>query len=201
MLATDIPDEYCLAGWVSYVAASGTFVKDASATIPTGVSGIPNGWTVINWNDESYANVLDIVLANKQDDSLTIVPNDEWSASAYPASDWEPVGVVVIPGAHGYIKDGEGTTNQCAMISLKPMSYSTPETGATSEVSMCWGGYGTDISGKSDGLGRYDSYSSNGLLNYNKLVVTPSGNIKETSELSSSSSAYLPRQASVNGNV
>ena len=24
MLATDIPDEYCLAGWVSYVAANGT---------------------------------------------------------------------------------------------------------------------------------------------------------------------------------
>lgn len=46
MLATDVSAYNCLAEWVDGVATSGTFVKDASATLPTGSSGIPDGWTV-----------------------------------------------------------------------------------------------------------------------------------------------------------
>ena len=46
MLATDISATNCLASWVDGVAASGTFIKDANTTIPTGTSGIPSGWTV-----------------------------------------------------------------------------------------------------------------------------------------------------------
>ena len=34
--------------WVSNVAASGTFTKVAGATWPTGTSGIPSGWTVVD---------------------------------------------------------------------------------------------------------------------------------------------------------
>lgn len=38
-----------LTGWVNGVAASGTFVKNAAmASLPTGVNGIPDGWTVID---------------------------------------------------------------------------------------------------------------------------------------------------------
>lgn len=35
-----------LAIWVSSVSSSGTFIKATGVTIPTGVSGIPEGWTV-----------------------------------------------------------------------------------------------------------------------------------------------------------
>ena len=45
MLATHIPSS-CMEYWVYGVAPSGTFVKDASATLPTGIDGIPDGWTV-----------------------------------------------------------------------------------------------------------------------------------------------------------
>ena len=49
MLATDISANSCLTNWVVGVASSGTFVKNASMTsLPSGVSGIPNGWTVEN---------------------------------------------------------------------------------------------------------------------------------------------------------
>jgi hypothetical protein len=48
MLATDISATYCLDHWVDGVAATGTFTKAASATIPNGVDGIPAGWTVDN---------------------------------------------------------------------------------------------------------------------------------------------------------
>ena len=46
MIATDVSANGCLSSWVTDVASSGTFVKDASTTLPTGVDGIPDGWTV-----------------------------------------------------------------------------------------------------------------------------------------------------------
>ena len=46
MLATDVSATDCLTAWVTNVASSGTFIKDASTTLPTGDNGIPNGWTV-----------------------------------------------------------------------------------------------------------------------------------------------------------
>lgn len=46
-LATDISAMYCITNWVSGVAATGTFVKESSASNwPTGQSGIPQGWTI-----------------------------------------------------------------------------------------------------------------------------------------------------------
>ena len=46
-LATNMLSDYCTSGWVSGVASTGTFVKDASMTDWTaGSDGIPNGWTV-----------------------------------------------------------------------------------------------------------------------------------------------------------
>ena len=50
MLAEDISASNCLTNWVRDVASSGTFTKAASMTsLPTGVNGIPNGWTVVDY--------------------------------------------------------------------------------------------------------------------------------------------------------
>lgn len=46
MLATDVSGSGCLINWVKDVAATGTFVKTTGVSIPTGVNGIPEGWTV-----------------------------------------------------------------------------------------------------------------------------------------------------------
>ena len=54
MLATNISASDCLYNWVSGVASSGTFVRHADMTsLPTGASGIPSGWTVVNDGEES----------------------------------------------------------------------------------------------------------------------------------------------------
>ena len=45
-LATNITASDCTNGWLADVSPSGTFVKDASMSWPSGDSGIPNGWTV-----------------------------------------------------------------------------------------------------------------------------------------------------------
>jgi hypothetical protein len=50
MLATNISASYCLTNWVYGISSSGTFVKHPSMTsLPNGVSGIPNGWTVVDY--------------------------------------------------------------------------------------------------------------------------------------------------------
>lgn len=46
-LATDISASNCLEYWVLNISPTGTFVKKAGVTWPTGASGIPSGWTVI----------------------------------------------------------------------------------------------------------------------------------------------------------
>ena len=48
MLATDVSATGCLYLWTSNVASKGTFVKHPDTQLPTGTSGIPNGWTVEN---------------------------------------------------------------------------------------------------------------------------------------------------------
>lgn len=46
-LATNISATYCLYKWVAGVPSGGTFVKKEGVTWPTGGSGIPSGWNVI----------------------------------------------------------------------------------------------------------------------------------------------------------
>lgn len=46
MLATDISASDCLYHWTTEVADNGTFVKAKGVTLPSGTSGIPEGWTV-----------------------------------------------------------------------------------------------------------------------------------------------------------
>lgn len=50
-LATDISAVGCLTDWLYAVADQGVFVKDADTQWPTGSSGIPDGWTVMNDGD------------------------------------------------------------------------------------------------------------------------------------------------------
>lgn len=51
MLATDISASDCLDNWVVYVPPTGTFVKHPDMdSLPTGKNGIPEGWTVIDYD-------------------------------------------------------------------------------------------------------------------------------------------------------
>ena len=53
MLATDISAEKCLYYWLDCVSATGTFTKSPSMTsLPSGYSGIPEGWEVKDYTEE-----------------------------------------------------------------------------------------------------------------------------------------------------
>ena len=45
---TQQTDTDSTSNWVSSVSATGTFTKPAGTSIPTGTSGIPSGWTVVD---------------------------------------------------------------------------------------------------------------------------------------------------------
>lgn len=143
----------------------------------------------------STAETLDVVFANKNTDELKIARNGNWDLNKYPKETWEPIGVVVIPGEHEVLKDGTGEQNQCGVMSLVTMNYSTPESGGKYNQGIYWGGYGIDISGKSDGLSRYDSVT-NGLTNYNKVnYVGSNGNVNAEIQGTRDYRAYLPSDA------
>ena len=46
-LATNISASNCTLNWLQGVSPTGTFVKKAGVTWPSGASGIPSGWTVV----------------------------------------------------------------------------------------------------------------------------------------------------------
>lgn len=180
-----------------------TFIKETGTLFHKGKEFLQPRWKEIGEPpvNSSTANTLDVVFANKETGKLKI--DGDWSIEKYPTDIWEPIGIVVIPGDHGVLKDGTGTINQCGVMSIVPMSYNTPEVGATTEGLMYWGGYGPemglgdDITGKSDGLNRYDSIND-GLKNYNRVACDTSASNTST-RLSDTNLTYLPRQGSIGG--
>lgn len=81
----------------------------------------------------------DVLLWDKTNQRKLFTSSD--NLSNYPADSYNPIGVVVVPGSHNVYGDGS-----CGVMSLKAMNCSTPSAGSTSEQSMYWGSYGTDIS-------------------------------------------------------
>ena len=134
--------------------------------------------------DPALTNAMDICFYNSATNDLEFYGNSEAITliedSAF-RNTHTPIGIVVVPGSHDRYGIGQG----CAIMSLKSMSYSDPDNGATSETKMYWGGYGTDISG---------------LTNYNHVITTSSNTTNtESGGLSNADNAYLPRQGSVDG--
>ena len=111
----------------------------------------------------------DYCFYDKTADKIIIVDQTKWSADKYPSNKCTPIGIVVVPGTHNVYGDGS-----CGVMSLKPMNCSTPSTGGTSEQSMYWGEYGTDISA---------------LSNLNQV---PTGNTSNGIPTGQTSYAYLP---------
>lgn len=122
--------------------------------------------------DVSKAVAGDVCLYNKTTDKLLIVEAAKFNITEYPSSNYSPVGVVVIPGNHNVYGDGS-----CGVMSLKEMSYSTPDTGSTSYQNMYWGQYGVDISN---------------MTNYNQVCYVGSNGSVNKDVQGVTTAAYLP---------
>lgn len=146
----------------------------------------------------SEAEACDVVFANKETEELIIAR--EWDENIFPPDKYEPIGIVVIPGSHGVLKDGSGTRNQCGVISLRAMNPDFPEDGKIGGQQVCyWGKNNTNIANKSDGLYRYDS-TTIGLKNYAYAAADtePSNTAKK---LVTFSGGWLPEETSSNSSA
>lgn len=128
----------------------------------------------------SQAEACDVVFANKSTEEVIIVREEK----NWPSADkYEPIGVVVVPGEHGVLKDNNGN-NQCGVMSIVPMSCANPNAGGNSNEQMYWGVYNSDISG---------------LKNYTRVVATSKNTSNVATGFSDSYDTYLPRQGSIGG--
>ena len=73
MLATDISAANCLFYWVMNVSSTGTFTKSPEmTTLPTGIHGIPDGWTVVDYGAVDYSQEY-MTLSALGDGEITII--------------------------------------------------------------------------------------------------------------------------------
>ena len=104
-------------------------------------------------------------------------------------SDYEPIGIVVIPASCSNIlyPEGDVRRGKNIIMSLKAMNYTTPDTGGTTNQYIYWGGYGTDIS-----LTNYDvvNYYSDGVSSQKTLSTTSYAYLPSDAFTSTASNAY-----------
>lgn len=117
--------------------------------------------------DPSLAPPLSIVLANKEEDEkLIIVEENKYNRTRFPKDVFEPIGIVVIPGEHGVLKDENGK-NQCGVMALEH---------ATTNDTMQWGD-----DGEIPGLKPYTNFTDTGdvdgkiaiKLGYGSYAILP----------------------------
>ena len=81
MLATDISTPSCLYNWVYNISSTGTFVKHPDMTsLPTSVSGIPSGWTVV---DNVESNLITFTVIDKDYQAEEGMTWNQWLNSEY----------------------------------------------------------------------------------------------------------------------
>ena len=92
-------------------------------------------------------------------------------------SDYEPIGIVVIPASCSNIlyPEGDVRRGKNIIMSLAPMNYTTPDTGGSSSQAMYWGGYGTDTSLTNfNVVNKYDSTTEQSTISTNSYACLPS---------------------------
>ena len=88
----------------------------------------------------SASTVADICLVDNSTLAKYIVDADKYDIDLFPAEQYTPIGIVVVPASH----TDDGTAR---VMSLAAMNPSTPDSGSTEgHPIIYWGGYGYDIS-------------------------------------------------------
>jgi len=83
---------------------------------------------------------MSVLFVNKNDTTQKeIFKEEDWPS----ASDWTPIGIVVVPASHNRYGDG---TNGIMSLGCLNTDGTMQTTGTTDNVTMQWGGYGTDTS-------------------------------------------------------
>ena len=125
MLATDISATDCLKGWLTNVFSTGAFIKASQmTTLPKGTSGIPNGWQVQNYGEETIDNTPYITFTADAEQTLSMTKAVATLEYSVNGGDWKELGTnfVTFGGTKGNLKlRGKNSNGTAESIS----SYST----------------------------------------------------------------------------
>lgn len=81
-----------------------------------------------------------VVLCNKTSGGKVKVKATTGMNKTYPADQWEPIGIIVIPASNTVVTHKGAGKGKDIMLSLKYMNYNTPDSGGSAQGIM-WGGY------------------------------------------------------------
>lgn len=128
---------------------------------------------------------LKVVFHSTKDSKLILVEAEGLTAQDYlmkfPKDIYTPIGIVVVPGEHGILKDGRDVnTNHMGVMSLVNMDPNNPEKGTNSNPKVSWGYYRLNIDSLSD-----DNYV---------VYVDPSKPTKKKGHITISRSLEFPHQ-------
>ena len=109
-----------------------------------------------------------VVLCNKTSGEKVKVKATTGMNKTYPADQWEPIGIIVIPASNTVVTHkGAGKD---IMLSLKYMNYSTPDSGGSAQ-SIMWGGYNPATD--EPGITNYQKSVKIDLSDENVVVADP----------------------------
>ena len=123
MLATDVSANSCLTYWLYGVSSTGTFIKSTNMpSLPAGASGIPPGWTIVNYEETDKTPYLTFT-ANKAQ-TLTIPQPIKTLEYSVNGSDWAELSTITVTfgGEHGKLQLRGKSLNGTATSSY---SYAT----------------------------------------------------------------------------
>lgn len=111
-----------------------------------------------------------VVLCNKTSGEKVKVKATTGMNKTYPADQWEPIGIIVIPASNTVVTHKGVGKGKDIMLSLKYMNYSTPDSGGSAQ-SMRWGGYNPATD--EPGITNYQKSVKIDLSDENVVVVDP----------------------------
>ena len=181
MLATDISATDCLSNWLSGVSETGTFIKESGVLIPSGPSGIPEGWNVVVFGGdtsggttESGSTNLDLTgyfsIKNTGNDVLTITSPTSISHMKLTETEWTESDVTLNPNESVYFK---GVIEQSKEVGTFTM---TGDTTCDIEGNVMSLVYGDEFEGKTDLSGTVSKFRELfidcvQLINANNLIL------------------------------
>ena len=153
------------------------FVKDSNEIYTHNAAYKWIGWSkLISPEVVSYeASAGDVVCYDQKKNKITVVKKT--FIASVDKNNYIPIGIVVIPGSHNVYGDGS-----CGVMSLKEMSWNTPESGSNAADPMYFGpqvdlslfGYTKVVVYASDGslaTNNFGYLSKDGVYNYSSLHI------------------------------
>lgn len=149
-----------------YLTEFNTYAEYQAATLNLpNVSLIKSTGKVYYKNIFAGASLGDILMWDNVNNKLVTTIGGNWSAEAFPISQYEPIAINVYPASQA----SDGKSRYMALR----LASNTSDTGSTSDVTLVWGNNGSNLTSK-------DQTALNGRDNTDKALALADGTTANT---------------------